>query len=506
MGERACCVLTTGRHPLNRKFNKPHHQHINNNTRSLTIALEAKITAAPTMQVTILACLAAVLVLAPAVRAQECCEDFAPPRVDYHTYGADCVAEHTTLEECQCGCAEDPNCSAVDWNVASDPWLGCRCWHHSFGYFLEQVYNPGRVVQHQVVARGFGENQCPDGGEDDSGDGGEDPPPVTVYEELKTYDEAKEACESQGECLLTLKTVEIYEANEEFLLQLGSIVGDSGEAGWVWIGGSGDGENFPWQWSPENDDITLPDNWWHPTTHGNCLRTKPDYYKVLSKGNCDWKTPYACQSCDIAALPAEPGSDDGDDSASGDASGGGAGPSVTVYEDLKTKEEAYTECESRGLRLLTLETVAKYEANRALLGTLSEISSDNGDAGWVWIAGYGEGESFPWHWEDGSDITLPDDWWHPTTHGDCLRTKPDYHKPLSKGNCDWKSPYACEAYEAVPIDPCDIGNGGCGQICQKNGDSAVCACEDGFKLGSDGKSCSKVHPCDMPGKGGCGQI
>merc|ERR1712038_84218 len=440
MGERACCVLTTGRHPLNRKFNKPHHRHINNNTRSLTIALEAKITAAPTMQVTILACLAAVLVLAPAVRAQECCEDFAPPRVDYHTYGADCVAEHTTLEDCQCGCAEDPNCSAVDWNVASDPWLGCRCWHHSFGYFLEQVYNPGRVVQHQVVARGFGENQCPGGGEDDSGDGGEDPPPVTVYEELKTYDEAKEACESQGECLLTLKTVEIYEANEEFLLQLGSIVGDSGEAGWVWIAGSGDGENFPWQWSPENDDITLPDNWWHPTTHGNCLRTKPDYYKVLSKGNCDWKTPYACQSCDIAALPAEPSSDDGDDSASGDASGGGGPnveegdsgsdggdggedpPPVTVYEELKTYDEAKEACESQGECLLTLKTVEIYEANEEFLLQLGSIVGDSGEAGWVWIGGYGDGENFPWQWSpENDDITLPDNWWHPTTHGNCLR-------------------------------------------------------------------------------------
>ena len=29
----------------------------------------------------------------------------------------------------------------------------------------------------------------------------------------------------------------------------------------------------------------------------------------------------------------------------------------------------------------------KYEANRALLETLSEIASDNGDKGWVWIAG-----------------------------------------------------------------------------------------------------------------------
>jgi len=164
--------------------------------------------------------------------------------------------------------------------------------------------------------------------------------------------------------------------------------------------------------------------------------------------------------------------------------------------------------------------VAKYEANRALLGTLSEISSDNGDAGWVWIAGYGEGESFPWHWEDGSDITLPDDWWHPTTHGDCLRTKPDYYKPLSKGNCDWKSPYACEAYEAVPADtgdeeeepaggdtgvhPCDVGNGGCEQVCVKDGDNAVCFCEEGFELAPDDKSCIAIHPCDV-GNGGCEQ-
>merc|ERR1711963_416913 len=97
MGERACCVLTTGRHPLNRKFNKQHHQPINNNTRSLIIALEAKITAAPTMQVTILACLAAVLVLAPAVRAQDTdlaevdCSASYTPTQGIHTVGGTCV-------------------------------------------------------------------------------------------------------------------------------------------------------------------------------------------------------------------------------------------------------------------------------------------------------------------------------------------------------------------------------------------------------------------------------
>ena len=41
------------------------------------------------------------------------------------------------------------------------------------------------------------------------------------------------------------------------------------------------------------------------------------------------------------------------------------------------------------------------------------------------------------------------------------------------------------------VHPCDIGNGGCGQICTRKGDSAVCDCEDGFKLGSNKKSCSK---------------
>ena len=41
------------------------------------------------------------------------------------------------------------------------------------------------------------------------------------------------------------------------------------------------------------------------------------------------------------------------------------------------------------------------------------------------------------------------------------------------------------------VHPCDIGNGGCGQICNRDGDDAVCACEEGFELGSDGKSCSK---------------
>jgi len=34
-------------------------------------------------------------------------------------------------------------------------------------------------------------------------------------------------------------------------------------------------------------------------------------------------------------------------------------------------------------------------------------------------------------------------------------------------------------------------NGGCSQLCIKKMDNYKCACKFGFKLGEDGKSCSK---------------
>ena len=46
--------------------------------------------------------------------------------------------------------------------------------------------------------------------------------------------------------------------------------------------------------------------------------------------------------------------------------------------------------------------------------------------------------------------------------------------------------------------PCDItiddkeytnANGGCAQICNKNGENVVCSCVNGYQLGDDGKSC-----------------
>lgn len=42
------------------------------------------------------------------------------------------------------------------------------------------------------------------------------------------------------------------------------------------------------------------------------------------------------------------------------------------------------------------------------------------------------------------------------------------------------------------VHPCDTArNGGCSQICEKGKDKYGCACEDGFVLGKDTKTCMK---------------
>ena len=46
----------------------------------------------------------------------------------------------------------------------------------------------------------------------------------------------------------------------------------------------------------------------------------------------------------------------------------------------------------------------------------------------------------------------------------------------------------------VLVHPCDTaGNGGCSQICNKQKHKHECACEDGFELGKDGKTCNKGY-------------
>ena len=42
------------------------------------------------------------------------------------------------------------------------------------------------------------------------------------------------------------------------------------------------------------------------------------------------------------------------------------------------------------------------------------------------------------------------------------------------------------------VHPCDTpSNGGCSQICEKGTDKYGCACEDGFVLGNDTRTCIK---------------
>ena len=46
----------------------------------------------------------------------------------------------------------------------------------------------------------------------------------------------------------------------------------------------------------------------------------------------------------------------------------------------------------------------------------------------------------------------------------------------------------------VLVHPCDTAdNGGCNQICNKQKHKHECACEDGFVLGKDGKTCNKGY-------------
>ena len=37
--------------------------------------------------------------------------------------------------------------------------------------------------------------------------------------------------------------------------------------------------------------------------------------------------------------------------------------------------------------------------------------------------------------------------------------------------------------------PCDINNGGCDQICVRDGDNAQCACGDDYESSDDGETC-----------------
>ena len=44
----------------------------------------------------------------------------------------------------------------------------------------------------------------------------------------------------------------------------------------------------------------------------------------------------------------------------------------------------------------------------------------------------------------------------------------------------------------LSVHPCDKrSKGGCSQICNRNGDKALCSCKPGYKLAKDGVTCDK---------------
>ena len=63
-----------------------------------------------------------------------------------------------------------------------------------------------------------------------------------------------------------------------------------------------------------------------------------------------------------------------------------------------------------------------------------------------------------------------------------------------------------ETFSLLSVHPCERqDNGGCQQKCTKIGSLGVCACNEGYKINEDKKTCDKIHPCDKETKGGCDQ-
>ena len=56
------------------------------------------------------------------------------------------------------------------------------------------------------------------------------------------------------------------------------------------------------------------------------------------------------------------------------------------------------------------------------------------------------------------------------------------------------------------VHPCNDGtNGGCDQICIRQGKAATCSCKPDFTLQEDGVSCELLPPCERKDNGGCEQ-
>ncbi|XP_035668951.1 multiple epidermal growth factor-like domains protein 6 [Branchiostoma floridae] len=51
--------------------------------------------------------------------------------------------------------------------------------------------------------------------------------------------------------------------------------------------------------------------------------------------------------------------------------------------------------------------------------------------------------------------------------------------------------------DSPDIDECSTSNGGCGQVCQNSPGTFSCACNQGYTLGADGKTCNDIDECAL---------
>ena len=66
------------------------------------------------------------------------------------------------------------------------------------------------------------------------------------------------------------------------------------------------------------------------------------------------------------------------------------------------------------------------------------------------------------------------------------------HKSANMSKIIYYNFYSYRLIYPYLVHPCDTpSNGGCSQICEKGKDKYGCACEDGFVLGNDTKTCIK---------------
>nr|XP_055062297.1 coagulation factor X isoform X2 [Misgurnus anguillicaudatus] len=97
------------------------------------------------------------------------------------------------------------------------------------------------------------------------------------------------------------------------------------------------------------------------------------------------------------------------------------------------------------------------------------------------------------------DVDKTNEFWHVYFDGDACLSQPC----LNGGVCkDVIGPYTCycpagfkgQSCEIVIPELCESENGGCEHFCSVKQKNVVCSCADGYKLGSNGKSCQSDDP------------